>query len=528
MAAPSYPHIPAPGKDPDPGFSRRIILGILSGVMLTACFPPVELAWMAWLAVVPLLKAVEGLSIGRAFKFGLIAGMVHYLTLLYWIVVVLGHYGNLSPLASLGPLFLLCLYLALYPAVFSGLTTRFEGSRFFPLLVAGLWTGLEYGRTQLLSGFPWCLMGHTQYRYLSVIQIADLFGVYGVSFLILLSNGLIYALLLKRPRERWSNLAWQIPFAVLLLVATLAYAHQDRSARHAPESQCRYRIAIVQANIDQSVKWDPAYQAYTMSVYRRLTESALVGRPDLIVWPETAVPFFYQDRPALSREITRMAKDSGVPFIFGSPAYTHDPQRTRYFNRAYMLSPDGTEPPQSYDKVHLVPFGEYVPLKRFLFFIERLVPAAGDFEAGEAISPLRSDEISAGILICFEVIFPELARIHAGKGANLLVNLTNDAWFGMTGAPFQHLSMAVFRAVETRKPLIRAANTGFSAFINARGKILKKSSLFEEEVLVDSVSLGGSDSSLYTRIGDLFAIGVLGLVLLVLLLQTLGRRPRPY
>jgi apolipoprotein N-acyltransferase len=167
-----------------------------------------------------------------------------------------------------------------------------------------------------------------------------------------------------------------------------------------------------------------------------------------------------------------------------------------------------------YDKVHLVPFGEYVPLKRFFPFINRLVPAAGDFASGKKIAPLKLPSFSAGVLICFEVIFPELARFRARDGAGIFVNLTNDAWFGITSAPYQHLSMAVFRAVENRRPLIRAANTGISAFISPEGKIINQSELFMEEVLKNKVSLGHLSLRFYTRYGDIFPITILILCLI--------------
>jgi apolipoprotein N-acyltransferase len=262
---------------------------------------------------------------------------------------------------------------------------------------------------------------------------------------------------------------------------------------------------IVQGNIDQSVKWDPAYQEETMASYINLTRTALDFRPGLIVWPETALPFFFQDNVNFSPRVLSLAMESDAPLIFGSPAYKMVSGITRYYNRAYLLTPDD-QPIKYYDKVHLVPFGEYVPFGSFLSFVSRLVPAAGDFDVGDKVTPLKHEGLSAGILICFEVIFPELARAHARKGANILVNLTNDAWFGMTSAPYQHLSMAVFRSVENRLPIIRAANTGFSAFISPRGEILAQSDLFTKAVLKAPVDISESTLTFYARYGDLFAI----------------------
>jgi apolipoprotein N-acyltransferase len=199
-----------------------------------------------------------------------------------------------------------------------------------------------------------------------------------------------------------------------------------------------------------------------------------------------------------------LAKESGAILVFGSPAYKQTDGMIRYYNRAYITS-GNEEHPQYYDKVHLVPFGEYVPLKKILSFINRLVPAAGDFAAGDEIVTLNLRNLSIGVLICFEAIFPEIARVQVRKGANILVNLTNDAWFGKTSAPYQHLAMAVFRCVENRRAMIRSAGTGFSAFIDAQGKIIARSSLFQEEILEACVNLSGSPLTFYARFGDLFA-----------------------
>jgi len=220
------------------------------------------------------------------------------------------------------------------------------------------------------------------------------------------------------------------------------------------------------------------------------------------------VPFFFQNNIKFSPRVFKISKESGADLIFGSPAYIKEKNGIRYYNRAYLLSPTGTVSGY-YDKVHLVPFGEYVPLKRFLPFVQRLVQAAGDFASGKKIEPLKLHDFSAGILICFEVIFPELARIQAKKGAKILINLTNDAWFGMTSAPYQHLCMSVFRAVENGRPLIRAANTGFSAFIGPQGKIITRSDLFMEEILTQEVRLSNSSMRFYTLYGDVFAFSLL-------------------
>lgn len=492
------------------------LFAILSGVMLTASFPPGNTAWMAWVALIPLLRAISGKSRRTAFTLGFTAGVAHYATLVYWIMVVLGHYGGLPWFISLGVLGLFCVYLSLYPAVFAFCARVLQGSRMRALSLGTVWVGLEFVRAKALSGFPWCLLGHTQYQSLHLIQTADLAGVYGLSFLLVAVNTLMDHLFfdLQSFRQRWRKMEGVL--VAFLLITNLAYGIQrlqeftEKRSLHRPF----LRLAIVQGNIDQSVKWSPVYQEKTVSIYEELTLSARPFKPDLVLWPETAVPFFFQDHSPLAQQVIDLARSLQTVLLFGSPAYHSGPEGERFYNRAYMLSPEGLVT-GSYDKNHLVPFGEYVPLKRFLPFVRRLVPAAGDFVAGSEPTPLSIPTLSVGVLICFEVIFPELAGAQVRSGAHLLTNLTNDAWFGMTSAPHQHLSMAAFRAVETRRPLIRAANTGISAVILPSGEIALHGGLFQREVLTERVAPEGSAITFYTAHGDLFA----GILLILSLIQ---------
>jgi len=496
-------------KKMTPASRKKIFYSVISGAMLTASFAPSKLDWLAWFALVPLLKSLDHARPSQAFRLGFLAGLAHYLTLIYWVVVAMKNYGGLNFFTSFSVLFLLCLYLSLYPALFSYLLCHIRGSVFMLFLMASLWVGLELIRAKVLTGFPWCLLGYTQFRNLTLIQIVDMVGVYGVSFAIILSNGLIYCLLFDRDFSKKSALKWEILGISLVAFFTLAYGHYRLGEEETGDGGERaIKVAIVQGNIDQSIKWNPAYQEKTLDTYERLTRSTSSFKPSLIVWPETAVPFFFQESKKYAPRVFEISRQSGAELIFGSPAYQRKDRRTAYYNRVYLLSPQGGLSGY-YDKVHLVPFGEYVPLKRFLPFVHRLVPAAGDFASGEKIEPIRLLHLPAGILICFEVIFPELARTQTKKGAAVLVNLTNDAWFGMTSAPHQHLSMAVFRAVENKRPMFRAANTGISAFIDSKGRIVTHGELFTEEVLKQELELTHSSLRIYTRYGDLFAFTLL-------------------
>lgn len=507
---------------------RNYLLAILSGILLTLSFSPNDyFSFAAWFALVPLLMGVQNTSPSNAFRLGLISGLAHYLTLLYWIVVVLEHYGNLNILIALFSLLLLSLYLSLYTALFFTLASRLGDSWRDPFLMACYWVGLEYLKAHLLTGFPWCLIGYSQYELLPIIQVADLFGVYGISFLIVLVNGLLFRIFRRLPLGGVGTIfKWELPVVFLLLMATWSYGHY-RIPWIQVHGQGTHPVkaALVQANIDQSVKWDPAYQQATIDTYFRLTRSTRSFHPDLIVWPETAVPFFFQEQSTFSQGMISLAEESGAILVFGSPAYARHGRAVSYFNRAYLIAPKSREI-LDYDKNHLVPFGEYVPFKKYLPFIHRLVEAAGDFASGERVTPLKTGDLSLGVLICFEAIFPEMARAVVKDGANVLVNLTNDAWFGRTSAPYQHLRMAVFRAIENRRPMIRAANTGFSAVVAPTGAIQSQSDLFVEEVLKDSVTPAAFPLTFYTRFGDLFAKALLVIAIAHLLYGMWVKRRR--
>jgi len=264
------------------------------------------------------------------------------------------------------------------------------------------------------------------------------------------------------------------------------------------------RVAIAQGDIEQDHKWDPAYQQETMTRYRSLTASAAEQRPELVVWPETATPFFFQQPGILRDGVLEIAATNRVYLLFGSPAFRQSRSGViEELNRAYLVSPDGWEV-ASYDKMQLVPFGEYVPYARVLFFVNRIVEAVGTIVPGLTPSVFRLPTARFGVLICYEDVFPALTRRFIAGGADFLVNITNDAWYGSTSAPHQHLAQATFRAIENRVPLVRAANTGISAVIDPDGRIRWRGPLFETLFHVDEIAWPGV-RTLYTRFGDVFA-----------------------
>ena len=490
------------------------VLAIATGLLLTASFPFVDWGFFAWIALVPLFFAIKDGTPLSSLLLGILSGVVHYATLLYWIAGVISHYGQLPALLCIVLFMSLVLYLSFYPGLFAMFVNRLS-TRSIPYYLSGpfLWVALEYIKSYFLSGFPWQNLGHSQYNWLHLIQISDIFGVYGLSAIIIAVNGVLFKALYSLSGER--SFAWRPGFGVaLLLVVLLAYGTWrietvDRAVEDAPKR----KIAVVQGNIDQSVKWLPSFQYETLRRYGTLSAAALKKEPDLIIWPETALPFYFLHDEDLTSRTLKLVRDCGVYFVLGSPSFSKTGQQIRYYNSAYLVGPGGTVEGK-YDKVHLVPYGEYVPLKKYFPFVGKMVQAVGDFDFGTAGQVLLWENNKIGVLICFEAIFPELTQSMVRNGAQVLINITNDAWFGRSSAPYQHLSMVVFRAVESHRAVARAANTGVSAFVDPVGRLLDETPLFEEASQSRELPLM-SQRSFYTRYGDVFALGCILMSLVV-------------
>jgi apolipoprotein N-acyltransferase len=505
---------------------KNIIIAVLSGLLLTGAFPKLGLDWLAWFALVPLLYALKDQPAGAGFRLGFITGLVHFLTLLYWLVPVMRTYGYLPAYLSISILFLLAAFLALFLASFAAALSKMGKKPVrFLVLIPVLWVALEYLRSFLFSGFPWELLGYSQFNRLQLIQISDILGVYGLSALIAFVNGAVFITLLYFTKRRWleaeitKHLVMGTITALILAVALCwTYGHwRLRTIDQHIAISSKTRIAVVQGNIDQAVKWDPAFQIDTVKKYNRLSSSIADQHPDLIVWPESATPFYFLYDVKPTELVFEGIRQTATDFLIGSPSFVQSEDGVKYFNSAYLICPL-TKNMSKYDKTHLVPFGEYIPFKKWLPFLGKMVAQVGDFKAGREGKTLLWKTEQLGIQICYEIIFPGLSRAMAKNNASLLINITNDAWFGKTSGPYQHFSMTVFRAVENRRTLVRSANTGISGFIDPAGRVLASTSLLQESALVRSVPLMKT-KTVYTRIGDLFAQTCFVLALILVLLE---------
>ncbi|HSL91703.1 MAG TPA: apolipoprotein N-acyltransferase, partial [Candidatus Limnocylindrales bacterium] len=374
--------------------------------------------------------------------------------------------------------------------------------------------GLEFARSVLFSGFPWVLYGYSLAGSATLMQAADLAGVFGLGFLLGAANVCLYRAgggLLRREYLRAA-----VPAAVLagILAFLFAYGSYRIGEQGTPPSGGSLRVGVAQGGIDQSMKWNPAFQSRTLEIYAKLSREVRSKGAEVIVWPETAAPFFYGWEAELSREVDRVASEAGLPLIFGAPWFSPS-EGGKYYNSVFLLNGRGV-PEGRYDKQHLVPFGEYVPLKSILFFVKKMTEGGGDFTAGTEEPALFSVAGGkAGASVCYEAVFPGIIRNSVLSGAQWLVNVTNDAWFGDTVAPHQHLAMARMRAVEFRRPMVRAANSGISALIDTRGVATDTLGLFREGTLVGEI-IPRRGETLYAKTGDIFAISCTIITFLIL------------
>ncbi|TAJ08758.1 MAG: apolipoprotein N-acyltransferase [Nitrospirae bacterium] len=534
---------------PQPPAIRSVIVAAITGLLYPLCFPDFDLGSLAWMVLVPLhLALAQPAPPRRSFWLGWLAGTLAFAGIMFWVITAMHQYGKVPLAISVLLMLLLATYLGLFLAVYALGWVWFK--RRLPALAflaaPCLWVTLEWLRTYLFSGLPWALLGYSQYQWLPVIQIADITSVYGLSFLVILVNVSIAELILWGLAKRQAQsdpLPWPaLAATVAAMAVTLAYGHW-RLASPAPATQDRRSIAVglVQANIDQAQKWDAAYRQATIDRYARLTVQAASG-VDLVIWPEAATPFLFEREKDYKLEVMDLVRSRRVPLLFGSPALRYYPNGRPYLlNSAYLLSHDGILLGR-YDKRHLVPFGEYIPLhSSLLFFLDKLVEGIGDFEAGAQATvlslPSQQTQFSSnpsngkaafGVVICYEVIFPNLVREFAANGADFMVTITNDAWFGKSAAAYQHFGMVVLRAVENRRAFARAANTGISGFIDPQGRILRASPIFEEAAFTGTIPLDRT-LTFYTNYGDVFAYACVIITGLFAWLSRQGtRRLGPY
>ena len=482
---------------PDRG---SLALAAAAGVLLGAAFLPFHLGALAWVAFVPLLIALErrlvlGAGVRAFIAPGFVFGLVFYLIGTHWIAL-LSNVAITVPWLKYPAWLAAAAYLALFPALGTLATgwivrrTRVPLAFVFPVVMLSV----EELRGSGELGFPWFQPGYTQWSIVPLIQMASLGGVALVTLWVLTVNVLVWRALRGASRGRaiaGAALALALPFAWGLRV--LAAAPADRG----PE------VALIQGNIPGEIKWAGGHEREILGTFLRLSEQAVSGspRPTLLIWPETATGTWMKKQMDQTLVVTGFAAQTGVPIFSGFADYAYDSTgRARQYNAAGLFRTDGSMG-EEYAKRHLVPFGERMPFQRWFPSLGKLDLGQAEWTPGTHVVLFPSAAGPFACLICFESIFPDLARESVRAGAQWLVNITNDEWFGRSTALEQHAAMAVFRAVENHVAVARCANTGLSWLIDARGRVIRRAGAFVPAVVSGPVAPAGPPTP-YTRFGD--------------------------
>ncbi len=457
----------------------------------------------AWLAPALLILGLRGLAPRAAAVRAFFAGLAAHALVFHWIYVATVHYGDAPVLVGVLAPIALALYPALFFAVFGAAWSGFGAAGMAsPFVAAALWVALEWARGFVLTGFPWALIGYAQHQNASLLGIAPWTGVWGLSLATVLGSAALAAFVSGERRRR-------APLVAFLAVAVLhALGVLDRVLQPAATAGS-VRVATIQGNVDQAVKWSPAWAERTLSDYEMLTRKAAEQGAQLVLWPETAVPDSPDWNDDIALRLGALAIETNATLVVGAVGTERIAAGgVRYYDSAFVITPDGRIVDR-YDKTHLVPFGEYVPMRDWL---GRFVSAIARGAATTDVSPGRSPRaiaiplpsgatLTAGVPICYELLFPNLVGRFVSEGGQVLLAITNDAWYGRTGAPYQFLVMTAVRAAENRVWAARAANTGVSAMIDDRGRVRMQTKLFEQTLLVADIPLRAG-ASFYARHGD--------------------------
>jgi apolipoprotein N-acyltransferase len=490
---------------------RNIALSAGGGLFLALAFPPYNLSILAWVAFVPLFAAIarDGRPAFAALS-GACFGAVFFAVDVSWVYRTLVVHGHFHPVLAFFTFVGLIATLSLFTALF-GFLLSLAGRRIprFTLFAPFLWIAVEYLRAISLTGFPWDLAGYSQANRIALMQIAAITGIYGVSFLVVLMNVAVWEVVNAYAKRKPVPIGFAASCLILLGLAwTYGYFTLAGIPEHRQTNQ-GFGIGILQGNIPQEIKWDERSREYTFATYERLGAEAVAKGAQLLVWPETSVPVVFGEKNEDWQRPGRISQALGTPMLIGAPAAEMVANEIHFYNSAFLVH-DGILR-ERYDKIHLVPFGEYMPLSWLLPLGPGIAAREADYTPGtvmRVMQPPNGPPFS--VLICYEAIFPELSRAAVANGARLLINITNDGWFGETAAPYQHFTMAKVRSIETGTWLVRCANTGISAVFDPAGRTITEIPLGKEGTAVVFLQPTDNAGTFYTRFGDIFAMGCLG------------------
>jgi len=491
----------------------RLALSITSGILFGFAFPDVAQGWLMFVALAPLLVAIHRSSSKReAFLLGWASQATSWLIMVPWVVRVMSHYGGLPVVTGWLIFIAMALYLGLFGALFALVVKRLNlGMRFTTwLLVPLAWAAIEFARTYLFTGFPWNLAATSIIDYTSLIQIDRAGGPYFTGALVVLPSVVIAWWITERAAAIHRVIVAGSLGILFLVWWGTGLVASKLIAR--PNAEPVVIAAMLQPNISQQMRWD---ESNMMDIFRKMVDMTLAAAQHdakVVIWPESTVPLSFTETDFYRDTIERISRDFDIDIILGSVA-TDPKHPNRIWNSAFLVSRGKTI--GHYDKIRLVPFGEYVPLRRMLFFAEKLVHEVGDFEFGANDHPLRG-AFAYGPAICYEIVYPQITRTQIRNGADVIVTITNDAWYDGTSAPMQHLWQARLRAIEDDRSILRAGTTGISAFIDPTGRVIESLPMGREGIIYARVQARRTMTP-YVRFGDWFAWGALLVVLIRLI-----------
>lgn len=495
---------------------QNLFFSLLTGLLLSFSFPPFRLGFLAYVALIPFFLLLEQSDYKTSIRWGFLTGLFINIGTLYWInwVTVPG---------AIAAILYLPVYFIIYAVLHTFVRKRLGTNQLY-IWVPFLWTGIEYFRSLGVLGFPWNSLAYTQSYYLALIQYVSFTSVYGVSLWVVTIN-VIILMLIKNFSNYRKIVIYFIVLVMLFLIPWLYGKMIMPESEDAREEQIR--VALIQGNIDPYLKWDDEFLQDNLKIYDKLTRQSAEFSPQLIIWPETAIPDYFRSSTLYLDGVKSVVSELNIPLITGAPDYRFfEDSEYKTFNAVFLVKPNRSDL-QIYHKIHLVPFGERVPFtERFPLlknFLEQFEMGEGNFSPGSKVvsfkvpivrndslannlSPKR-DHILAPAVVCFESVFPELVRKFILNGSDILIVITNDAWFERSSAPYQHAQMAVFRAIENRVSIARCANTGVSMFIDPFGRTQSRTPIFEDRVLVDEIPLRWQ-TTFFTRHGNVFTIAV--------------------
>jgi len=461
------------------------------------------------------LLALQASTNSNAFRSGWITGLLGASCSLYWVAIPLHNVGGMPWFLAIPCSIILGIYIGLYGGIFclAAKALKHHNALVYGIELGFIWYFLEIIRGTFLTGFPWLTLSAAFVPWPVFMQLASIVGAYALSGIFIIGISWISSTIYKiqNVKKGHSNkytekycgiIASIVLYAAIMLWGQFCLYNNPMTSEHDSNA---IPIVMIEGNIDQNQKWNPSLQKSTLEKYIKLSQEALKDLDKeqiLVIWPETSMPFYYQSHIVYNDFIRNFAKNNEVLLLFGAPGFIKNEASKTFniFNRAYLVDSTGKDV-GFYDKKHLVPFGEYLPPLLDYKILKPLLQGIGNFSPGLAVIPLRSNELALGILICYESIFPELAQKRVADNANILLNISNDAWFGKSAAAAQHLELTALRAIEQRRWLIRGTNTGISAIFDQYGRIVAKGGLFTEQALIGYAKIN-KEKSIYFNIAE--------------------------